>query len=64
LECTFRRTAKGDDPKSHAFLYVYEIPVDPSKVLHSINFPQNRAIRVAAVTADHRPTYQTPPPIR
>jgi len=64
LQTTFRRTAKGDEAAGRAYLYVYEVPVDPGRVLHSIVFPENRSIRVAAITADHKPTFTMPPPIR
>lgn len=60
LETTYVRQAAADDPSRRAYLYVYEIPVISGRVLHAITFPENRAIRVAAITADHKPTFQMP----
>ena len=61
---TYQRKADGDDASKRAYLYVYEIAVDPNRVLHAISFPENRSIRIAAITADHKPTFQMPPQIR
>jgi hypothetical protein len=62
LQTTFRRSAKGDDPSTRAYLYVYDLPANPSKVLRAIVFPENRAFRVAAITADQKTAFRLPAP--
>lgn len=64
LECTYRRSAKGDDPAKHAYLYIYELPADPIKTLTSITFPEGRRFRICAITADHKSTFSMPKPIK
>jgi len=60
LECTFRRSANGDDASKHAYLYIYELPADPVKTLVSITFPEGRRFRFCAITADHKAGFTIP----
>ncbi|HEY3266130.1 MAG TPA: hypothetical protein VGM37_04335 [Armatimonadota bacterium] len=64
LVCSFRRSAKADDATGKAYLYVYDLTVDPTKTLQSITLPENRAFRVAAITADQRPSLRMPTPVK
>ncbi|HEY3414340.1 MAG TPA: hypothetical protein VGM51_14980 [Armatimonadota bacterium] len=63
LACTYRRSVKGDDAGSHAYLYIYELPVDAGKSLKSITFPEGRRFRVCAITADHKTALELPKPV-
>lgn len=63
LACTYRRSVKGDDAGSHAYLYIYELAADPAKSLKSITFPEGRRFRVCAITADHKNAMELPKPV-
>jgi hypothetical protein len=63
LRTTFRRSSAGDDASARVYLYVYDIPANPAKTLQAIVLPENRAFRVAAITADQKQTFQLPKPV-
>lgn len=62
LRATFRNSANGPDT-TRAYLYIYDIPANPAKTLKAIVLPENRAFRIAAITADQKPTFQLPKPV-
>jgi hypothetical protein len=47
-----RHTHGGDDLSKRCYLYHYTVPLDRSRVLESITFPRNPAMKVVAVTLE------------
>lgn len=56
LECSYRHRPNGEDGTAKAYLYVYELPADPTKVLAAVQFPAALSVRVCAITADEKGT--------
>jgi len=47
-----RHTPNGDDASRYCYLYHIIIPLDKSRTLTSINLPQNKAMKVMAITLE------------
>lgn len=54
LKTRFLRPSDGGDAADSGYLFVYDIPVDATRVLESIAFPVASDFRVMAITAQER----------